>query len=283
MPSRRDEYQDVCWLASGQHGHVFKCIHLPTGRLYARKSLSLTACPDARSQLVREMSVLMRQRCPQVLSFENIFMDSDNGNDGDSDEISIIVEYCANGSLHDWIKQNGPVNERQLAYIARETIYALQFMHQKYKLHHRDLKPSNILITKSGHIRVADFGESGRLSGMAEFGTLGYKAPESLDDADWQTDVDVEKADVWSLGITLVEAATARFPYSGLAEIELWETVKYEESPSLPSGFSTSARHFVDECLRKAPDKRAGLQFLQSHPFLKKASSSMLDDQGPNT
>lgn len=275
MPSsRRNEYQDVCWLASGQHGHVFKCIHLPSGRILARKSLSLSTSPDARSQLVREMSVLVRAKCPQVLGFEAILMDDDDG-EGCGESVSLMVEYCANGSLADWLQKRGPLNEQQLALIARETVKALWFMQTNYKLHHRDLKPSNLLITKTGAVKVGDFGECGRTSGHTHFGTLGYKAPECLDTD--QDTVDPEKADVWSLGVTLVEAATASFPYESLAAVELWEAVRYDESPTLPADrFSASARHFVDECLRKGVDKRANLSYLLSHPFLLKAADSML-------
>lgn len=265
MPTRRpaDEYQDVTWVGSGQHGDVYKCIHLPSGRVLARKYINMHAAPDASSQLIRELSVLSRsEECPQVLHLEAAWVEFDR--------VSLIVEYCKHGSLKDWTNKNGSLKEGQLAFVAREIVKALIFMREKFKMHHRDLKPANILVHASGCIKVADFGEAGAMRHVG-FGTLGFKSPESLDEGDESEAVNQEKADIWSLGLLLVEAATGFFPYESLSVIELWEAVKFEESPSLPAkGFSASARHFIDECLRKCPEKRAGLDYLLSHPFLTK-------------
>jgi mitogen-activated protein kinase kinase 4/5 len=290
MLSSRSEYQDICWLASGQHGHVYKCIHLPTGRLYARKAITPIS-PDARSQLVRELAVLMRAECPNLLQLERVCEDHEDHSYGGGDErgMSLILEYCPHGSLADYLATHWPVDEPTLAFIAKETLNALLFIQSRFGLHHRDLKPANLLIDRQGRIKLADFGEcGGSLSGgaLAEFGTVGYKAPECLQAAcaglyegDQHGKVDQEKADVWSLGIVLTEAAAGSFPFHHLSLIELYETVVVSVGEGvlrLPTTFSNSARHFVEECcLRREPTGRAGLQCLLEHPFLDKAAGKV--------
>lgn len=76
------------------------------------------------------------------------------------------MEYCEGGSLdavYKHIKQrNGRTGEKVLGKIAESVLHGLVYLHDR-KIIHRDIKPSNILITKSGQIKLCDFGVSGEL------------------------------------------------------------------------------------------------------------------------
>jgi mitogen-activated protein kinase kinase 4 len=96
-----------------------------------------------------------------------------------------------------------------------QTLSALHFLKEQLEIIHRDVKPSNILLDRRGNAKLCDFGISGKLvnsiAKTRDAGCEPYMAPERIDPKR-SRDYDV-RSDVWSLGITLMELATGKFPY----------------------------------------------------------------------
>jgi serine/threonine-protein kinase OSR1/STK39 len=96
-------------------------------------------------------------------------------------------------------------------------------LHQNGQMH-RDLKPGSILLNSAGGVKIGDFGIGARLREggqrkRARFTTVGtprYTAPAVLTPSAGC----IEKADIWSLGITAIELATGNGPYSNLRVLE---------------------------------------------------------------
>lgn len=113
-------------------------------------------------------------------------------------------------------RQMQRIPENILGQITVATVHALNYLKEKLKIIHRDVKPSNILLHEGGDIKLCDFGISGQLidsiARTKDAGCRPYMAPERIDPEFSHKGYDV-RSDVWSLGITLMEVATGRFPY----------------------------------------------------------------------
>ena len=109
---------------------------------------------------------------------------------------------------------NEAIPEPIIGKITVATVNALTYLKEKLKIMHRDVKPSNILLDKTGAIKLCDFGISGQLvdsiAKTRDAGCRPYMAPERID-PQRAKGYDV-RSDVWSLGITLIELSTGKFP-----------------------------------------------------------------------
>ena len=147
----------------------------------------------------------------------------------------------------------------------------------------RDVKPSNILLDSSGRVKLCDFGISGRLvdskAKTRSAGCAAYMAPERIEPPNpYNPNYDI-RADVWSLGITLVEMATGHFPYRDCkTDFELLTKVIQDDPPMLPpNNFSREFEHFVRDCLMKDYKDRPKYKKLLMHPFIKKYEREEVD------
>lgn len=125
----------------------------------------------------------------------------------------IATQYIHAPSLLELLEQHGAVSELGAWWLAAGLADALMHVHSVHLLH-RDLKPGNVLVAADG-VRVIDFGIShvsggtGLTAASAALGTLSYMAPEQAADSRKAS----EAADVYSLGATLVHAATGHVPF----------------------------------------------------------------------
>ena len=140
---------------------------------------------------------------------------------------------------------------------------------------HRDIKPSNILIDINGNIKLCDFGISGNLINSNALsrnnaGCAGYMAPERIDPIDPHNPVYDIRADVWSLGITLVELAKGKYPYKhSQTEFEVMTTILTCDAPRLEGAqFTEHFKSFVNQCLVKDFTQRPKYAQLLEHPFV---------------
>ena len=109
-------------------------------------------------------------------------------------------------------------------------------------------------------------------------GCAAYMAPERINPPNpSKPDYDI-RADVWSLGITLVELATGHFPYKDCkTEFEVLTKVIQDDPPSLPLDYSPEFRQFVHDCLLKNHKDRPKYKKLLEHPFILKYRDKDVD------
>ncbi|MCO5565676.1 hypothetical protein L7F22_019350 [Adiantum nelumboides] len=197
--------------------------------------------------------------------------------------IVICMEFGEAGSLDSIYKRvkqrNGRIGEKILARIAESGLKGLAYLHER-KIIHRDIKPSNILVTRDGQIKLCDFGVSGELiNSMAGTftGTSYYMAPERIKGLPYTI-----TSDVWSLGLTVLELASNRFPFPPegeppLGPIDLLSYVitmkvpELKDDPAAGVKWTRVFKDFLEHCLEKDGNQRFGPVKMLNHPWMKKA------------
>ena len=147
------------------------------------------------------------------LSHPNIVAVFDWG--GDDGTPYIVTEYLSGGSLRGVLDDSGRLSPSQALLIGLEATRALDYAHRR-GIVHRDIKPANLLFGEDGRLRIADFGLARALAEAAwtepqgaVLGTARYASPEQA-----QGESVDGRADVYSLGLVLIEAVTGTVPFT---------------------------------------------------------------------
>ncbi|CAO3595768.1 unnamed protein product [Absidia cylindrospora] len=246
-------------LGKGQYGTVKKVSHQVTNVVMAMKEIRLELDETKLQQILMELDVLHKSTSEDIVEFYGAFF------------IESCVYYCMEymdcGSL-DKLYGDG-VPEDVLAKIAISMVKGLKFLKDELSIIHRDVKPTNVLVNMKGQVKLCDFGVSGQLNkslAKTNIGCQSYMAPERIKAADTYT----VSSDVWSLGLSLVEVAGGKYPYTYDNMFAQLRAIVEEEPPSLPEHYSEEARNFISACLHKEPSKRPSYAELLQHPFIQK-------------
>ncbi|XP_069788077.1 mitogen-activated protein kinase kinase kinase kinase 3 isoform X10 [Narcine bancroftii] len=198
------------------------------------------------------------------------------------DKLWICMEFCGGGSLQDIYHVTGPLSELQIAYVCRETLQGLYYLHSKGKMH-RDIKGANILLTDNGHVKLADFGVSAQITATIAkrksfIGTPYWMAPEVA--AVERKGGYNQLCDIWAVGITGIELAELQPPMFDLHPMRalFLMTKSNFQPPKLKDKikWSTNFHQFVKLALTKNPKKRPTAEKLLQHPFVAQSLSRTL-------
>ncbi|KAJ7564337.1 hypothetical protein O6H91_02G013400 [Diphasiastrum complanatum] len=192
-------------------------------------------------------------------------------------EISLVLEYMDAGTLAHVLSAQKKISEPYLAELTRQVLKGLMYLHSN-KIVHRDIKPSNLLINRRQQVKIADFGVSTELAHtLAQcnsfVGTFAYMSPERFDPDGNGGHYDCS-ADIWSLGLTLLECAIGRFPCLSPGQKADWPTLMWVicwcDPPAPPPDASPEFQSFIRSCLQKDAAQRPTAHGLLNHPFVKK-------------
>ncbi|XP_012936630.1 calcium-dependent protein kinase C-like [Aplysia californica] len=190
-------------LGSGRTGVVFRAIFKPDNKELAVKFISHFR--KYRANVMRELSVLkMTRKCRFLVQYHSHFRVGNN--------LYIVTELYEGGSLQALLDPLLALPPLLTRVFMKEVCTALFFLHH-YRLVHRDLNPSNIVITTTGHLRVADFSLTRMIEEpmgeiLTNCGHPAYKAPELYLDRPCTCGIDW-----WSVGILLYRFVTGVCPF----------------------------------------------------------------------
>ncbi len=246
-PQRIGGYVLLGRLGTGAMGRVYLG-KSASGRLVAVKTIKAEFAGEAdfRTRFAHEVTAAGR--------VSGVFTAAVVAADPDADIPWLATAYIPAPSLEQLVRECGPLPVPALRWLAAGCAEALESIHRA-GLVHRDLKPSNVLVSADGP-RVIDFGvarAAERVSVTATHqavGTPAYMAPEQARDSR-QT---VPASDVFSLGSTLLFAATGHPPYTGDSVTDILIRLATED-PDL-TGLPRDARELIVDCLARHPAVR---------------------------
>jgi Tol biopolymer transport system component len=173
----------------------------------------------------------------------------------------LVTEFVDGYTLREWLAATRP-SLQQKAELLTGIADALAAAHESGILH-RDIKPDNILVGRSGHAKLVDFGlaklsdpdpnQTSTLAGATGsgvlLGTLMYMSPEQAA----ARPVDA-RSDIFSFGVVLYETITGRRPFAGDSTIDVLHNIIHADAPPLDA--PPELRMIVEKALEKDPADR---------------------------
>jgi len=192
----------------------------------------------------------------------------------------IVMEYVQGIELTKVIAK-GPLKVAEALRIAKEVADALAFAHQK-RIIHRDITPGNIMVTKSGGVKVLDFGiaftrpdaDSDATQALDIVGTPAYFSPEQASGN--QGD---ERSDIYSLGVVLFEMLTGRVPFPDADSVSVARAHLTDFAPP-PSQLNPKVPLKVDMVVERALSKNPAARYTTAAAFASDLESAYLDVTG---
>ncbi|KAL7266428.1 Serine/threonine-protein kinase [Rhizina undulata] len=192
----------------------------------------------------------------------------------------MLGEYVNGGQMLDYIISHGRLKEKQARKFGRQIASALDYCHRN-SIVHRDLKIENILISKTGDIKIIDFGLSNLFSPRSHLktfcGSLYFAAPELLQAKQYVG----PEVDVWSFGIVLYVLVCGKVPFDDQSMPALHAKIK-RGVVDYPQWLSNDCRNLLSRMLVTDPRSRASLQEILTHPWLLKGFSAQPENYLPH-
>uniref|UniRef100_A0A8C2EHW3 non-specific serine/threonine protein kinase n=1 Tax=Cyprinus carpio TaxID=7962 RepID=A0A8C2EHW3_CYPCA len=225
----RDTNPEEIWeivgeLGDGAFGKVFKAQNKQTGIFAAAKVID-TKTEDELEDYMVEIDILASCDHPNIVKLLDAFYYESKLWVKNNFRVCVCVEL------------ERPLTEPQIRVVCKQTLDALQYLHDN-KVIHRDLKAGNILLSLDGDVKLADFGVSAKNTKTIQrrdsfIGTPYWMAPEVVMCETSKDRPYDYKADIWSLGVTLIELAQIEPPNHEMNPMRVLLKIAKADPPTL--------------------------------------------------
>lgn len=205
-----DRFLTVAPLNHGSFGMVFLALDMITGEQVAIKCLTKPSSAESSGLAIDERSEELE--CHTRLSYHPNLVNLIHSFETTA-HIFLVLEYCSLGDLYEAIRNNHfPRETEHVRDFMLQLVSAVEFMHSK-GLYHRDIKPENIFLCQDGSMKLGDYGLATRSPWSFEacVGSDRYMAPEQYEPT--AAGYSTPHADIWSIGICLLNILFARNPF----------------------------------------------------------------------
>uniref|UniRef100_A0A8C6WQG5 non-specific serine/threonine protein kinase n=1 Tax=Neogobius melanostomus TaxID=47308 RepID=A0A8C6WQG5_9GOBI len=230
----RDVNPEEIWdiigeLGDGAFGKVYKAQNKQNGTFAAAKVID-TKTEDELEDYMVEIEILASCDHHHIVKLLDAFYFEG--------KLWILIEFCAGGAVDAiMLELERPLTEPQIRMVCKQTLEALLYLHEN-KIIHRDLKAGNILLSLEGDVKLADFGVSAKNTKTLQrrdsfIGTPYWMAPEVVMCETSKDRPYDYKADIWSLGVTLIELAQVEPPNHEMNPMRVLLKIAKSEPPTL--------------------------------------------------
>lgn len=269
---KKHGYTEIKKIGEGSFGKAL-LVQTEDGTKLVCKMVDVSQASAKETQdAVKEGRLLAQFRHPYVVRYRDNFIDSG--------WLSILMDYCEGGDLSKQIenarKRRQPIPEEQILMWITQALLALKYIHDKHVLH-RDLKSSNFFLSKSGNLKMGDFGIAKVLACTAacaktQIGTPYYLSPEVCQEKPYTW-----PSDMWAMGCILYELCALRVPFDANSISDLVKKICRGPTPSIPSGYSDFLRQLCAEMLNRNPSGRPSAESILARPQMQAVVKQMLE------
>ncbi|XP_059405350.1 citron rho-interacting kinase isoform X4 [Carassius carassius] len=270
LPGKKDfEVRGI--VGRGHFSEVQVVKEKATGDVYAMKIMDKTSLrsQDNTAFFEEERSILALNSSPWIPQLQHAFQDQDH--------VYLVMEFLPGGDLMALMNRyEDQLDESMAQFYLAELVQAIHSLHQMGYVH-RDIKPENVLIDRTGHIKLADFGSAARLTSNRTVtcsnlpvGTQDFLAPEILSTLNGGPACSYgPQSDWWSLGVIAYEMIYMKSPFAdGTSTKTINNIMNFQRFLKFPEEPKASAQ-CVDLLLSLLCgwQERLGYEGLRSHPF----------------
>ena len=252
-------YQIGRSIGHGAFGKVNIALHILSGHIVCIKSFNKKKNTFSFNRIKNEVKIMRKLRnSDNIVKLFELFETKDY--------YCLVMENVVGGNLLNAINKMNKIPENLSKIIFKQVMLTLQYIHSN-NIVHRDIKPDNILLDLDNTIKLCDFGVSkiitpGQLINDS-CGTPAFIAPEILLD----TPYNPYFTDIWSCGVVLYAMVTGFFPFRGINETQLHESILSGVYPK-PKDNSEELNDLLSRILNTNPNKRISLEMILGHPWL---------------
>ena len=250
-------------LGKGSYGIVYKVQKKNTNEIYVIKQIALRGLSQKEIDEVRqEAKILSSINSDFVVKYYDSFEENDN--------INIVMEYCDEGDLNDFIikkKESQTLIEEDLIWnLFIKITIGLAHIHQM-KILHRDLKTMNIFLKNGFQVKIGDLGVAKILlkNSFAKtlIGTPYYLSPEICQEKPYN-----DKSDVWALGCILSELCTFKHPFDAKSQGALILKIMNNTPENVNNTYSKDLCNLIHLLLEKESEKRPSCKDILNLDFI---------------
>jgi serine/threonine-protein kinase len=235
---------------------VYRATQAPLGRRVTIKALAQSIVPESpfAGALEREARLLAQLGHPNLIGLYDFVRRGDR--------LWLVLEFVDGWTLAQVLKKMRVLPQAAAAAVARAIAEGLAHAHER-GIVHRDVRPTNVLISKTGEVKLTDFGVASDerlptapeiLDGSGQQPSLAYASPELV-----LGEAPDPRSDLFSLGAVLYELVAGRTPFGAADDPEA--TVRIRNEPPPPLGrfvpeLAPALERVVQRCLQKLPAHR---------------------------